>query len=40
VSTNRTLIPLLEADAELGEGLTADELGAARRAVGVQAAAL
>jgi hypothetical protein len=34
------LIPLLEADAELGEGLTADELGAARRAVGVHAQAL
>jgi CRP/FNR family transcriptional regulator, cyclic AMP receptor protein len=40
VSSARTLIPLLEADAELGEGLTADELRAARRAVGVHAASL
>jgi CRP/FNR family cyclic AMP-dependent transcriptional regulator len=40
VSSTRTLIALLEADAELGEGLTAEELGAARRTVGVHAHAL
>jgi CRP/FNR family transcriptional regulator, cyclic AMP receptor protein len=40
VSTPRTLIALLEADAELGDGLTADELAAARRAIGVHAQAL
>jgi CRP/FNR family transcriptional regulator, cyclic AMP receptor protein len=40
VSSARTLIPLLDADAELGEGLTPEELGAARRAVGVYVKAL
>jgi hypothetical protein len=40
VSSARTLIPLLDADAELGEGLTPEELGAARRAVGVHVKAL
>jgi CRP/FNR family transcriptional regulator, cyclic AMP receptor protein len=40
VSSTRTLIPLLEADSELAEGLTADELLAAKRAVGVHARAL
>jgi CRP/FNR family cyclic AMP-dependent transcriptional regulator len=40
VSSTRTLIPLLEADADLGEGLTADELKTARRAVGVHAKAV
>jgi CRP/FNR family cyclic AMP-dependent transcriptional regulator len=35
VSSTSTLIPLLEADPELGDGLAPDELKAARRTVGV-----
>jgi CRP/FNR family transcriptional regulator, cyclic AMP receptor protein len=40
VSSSRALIPLLEADSELGEGLTPPELDAATRAVAVHARTL
>jgi CRP/FNR family cyclic AMP-dependent transcriptional regulator len=40
VSSSRTLIPLLEADAELGEGLAAAELDGATRALAVHAVTL
>jgi CRP/FNR family transcriptional regulator, cyclic AMP receptor protein len=40
VSTTRSLIPLLEADAEFGEGLSAAELEAAARSVAVHAQTL
>jgi hypothetical protein len=40
VSSTRSLIALLEADAELGDGLATEDLRAARRAVGVHAKAL
>jgi CRP/FNR family cyclic AMP-dependent transcriptional regulator len=40
VSSNRTLIPLLEADADLGEGMPRAEIEAATRALAVHAVTL
>jgi CRP/FNR family transcriptional regulator, cyclic AMP receptor protein len=40
VSSASPVIPLLDADVDLGEGLTQDELRVARRAVGVQVKSL